>query len=104
LDKSHLLGAMCALFLVFSISAQAVTINEISPDAGELVATAQDTTGTGASLDSINGTLVNLGTGVAPIDDIDLFKILITDPAAFSVTVTALWSESNDAMTTGDRA
>jgi hypothetical protein len=77
--------------------AQAVMIDEVTPDAGELLATAQDTTGTGASLDSISGTLINLGTTADPIDDIDLYKILINDPAAFSVTVAAGLSFNNDA-------
>lgn len=78
--------------------AQAVMIDEINPDAGELTSTAQDTTGIGASLDSISGSLINLGTVADPVDDVDLFKILINDPAAFSVTVTASLSVDNDAM------
>ena len=78
--------------------AQAVMINEVSPDAGEELATAQDTTGTGAFLDSISGALINLGTTADPIDDIDLYKISIIDPVAFSVMVTASLSDDNDAM------
>ena len=78
--------------------AHAVIINEVSPDAGELVSTAQDTTGMGALLDSISGTLINLGTMADPVDDVDLYKILITNPAAFSVTVSASLSVDNDAQ------
>jgi hypothetical protein len=90
--------------------AQAVVINEVRPDAGELLTSVnpvdlfQDTTGgltlgsTGVSLDSITGELINRGAGGAPVDDIDLYKILITDPTAFAVTVAASLSDNNDAM------
>jgi len=90
--------AGCVFYGLSATAAQAVIINEDSPDAGELVSTAQDTTGIGASLDSISGTLINLGTTEEPVDDVDLFKILINDPVAFSVTVTASLSDNNDAM------
>jgi hypothetical protein len=91
--------ALCALVMLFAFysPAQAVMIDEVSPDAGELVSTAQDTTGTGAVLESISGTLIDLGAA-APVDDVDLYKILITDPAAFSVMVAASLSGNNDAM------
>ena len=90
--------------------AHAVMINEVRPDAGELLTATnpvdlfQDTTGgltlgsAGVPLDSITGELINRGAGGVPVDDIDLYKILITDPAAFSVTVAASLSEDNDAM------
>ena len=90
--------------------AHAINIDEVRPDAGELLNAVnpvdlfQDTTGgltlgsDGVSLDSITGSLINRGTGSAPVDDIDLYKILITDPAAFSVTVAASLSDNNDAM------
>lgn len=91
-----LAGIVC--YGLSATAAQAVMIDEDSPDAGELVSTAQDTTGVGASLDSISGSLINLGTPADPVDDVDLFKIMITDPAAFSVTVTASLSVNNDAM------
>lgn len=102
LDKklTGLLAGLVCYGLSASV-AQAVMINEVNPDAGEVLATAQDTTGSGAiqvSLDSISGALINLGTIAEPIDDIDLYKILITDPAAFSVTVAASLSVDNDAM------
>ncbi|UZO76334.1 MULTISPECIES: PEP-CTERM sorting domain-containing protein [Microcystis] len=45
-------------------------------------------------LDSISGTLIDLGGG---IDDIDLYQIFIHDTDAFSVTVSASLSEDNDA-------
>ena len=95
------LTALLAGTICYGLSAsvaQAVMIDEESPDAGELVTTAQDTTGVGASLDSISGSLINLGTTADPVDDVDLYKIMITDPAAFSVTVTASLSGNNDAM------
>lgn len=91
-----LAGAVC--YGLSASAVQAVMIDEDNPDAGELVSTAQDTTGTGAVLESISGSLINLGTVADPVDDIDLFKILITDPAAFSVMVTASLSVDNDAM------
>lgn len=98
--NKRLLGLLAgSIFYGLSVSvAQAVMINEVNPDAGELVATAQDTTGTGAVLESISGTLINLGTEADPVDDVDLYKILITNPAAFSVTVTASLSDDNDAQ------
>lgn len=95
------LTALLAGIVCYGLSAsvaQAVMIDEVTPDAGELTTTAQDTTGTGASLDSISGSLINLGTTADPVDDVDLFKIMITDPALFSVTVTASLSVDNDAM------
>jgi len=99
LDK-RLVGLLAGI-VCYGLSASvahAININEVSPDAGELVSTAQDTTGIGASLDSIAGALINLGTDLDPVDDVDLFKILITDPDAFSVMVTATLSDDNDAM------
>ena len=98
--NKRLLGLLAgSIFYGLSASvAHAVMINEVNPDAGELVATAQDTTGTGAVLESISGTLINLGTEADPVDDVDLYKILITNPAAFSVTVTASLSDDNDAQ------
>jgi len=99
MKKSRLLGAVCAYaFLMLTAPAHAVIINEVSPDAGELISTAQDTTGVGTTLEAITGSLINLGTAGDPIDDIDLFKIHITDPTAFSVAVTASLSVNNDAM------
>ena len=98
--NKKLLGLLAgSVFYGLSASvAQAVMIDEVSPDAGELVSTAQDTTGTGAVLESISGSLINLGTDADPVDDIDLYKILISDPIAFSVTVSASLSIDNDAM------
>ena len=98
--NKRLLGLLAgSIFYGLSASvAHAVMINEVSPDAGELLGTAQDTTGTGAVLESISGTLINLGTVADPVDDVDLYNILITNPAAFSVTVTASLSEDNDAQ------
>ena len=96
--------AGCVFYGLSASAAHAVMINEESPDAGELTTTAQDATGgltlgsPGVSLDSISGSLINLGTAQDPVDDVDLFRILITDPAAFSVTVTASLSGNNDAM------
>ena len=97
--NKRLLGLLAgSIFYGLSASvAHAVMINEVSPDAGELLGTAQDTTGTGAVLESISGSLIDLGSAT-PIDDVDLFKILITNPAAFSVTVTASLSDDNDAQ------
>ena len=97
LDK-RLVGLLAGV-VCYGLSAsvaQAVMINE-DGDAGEELATAQDTTGTGASLESIAGTLINLGTNQDPIDDIDMFLINITNPGAFSVMVTATLSIDNDA-------
>lgn len=92
--KSNLMYALAvSLSLALAPSAKAVTWNEAG-DAGELLSTAQVPTGVG-SLDSISGTLIDLGGGV---DDIDLFKIFINDPANFSVTVTASLSFDNDAQ------
>jgi len=90
-----LAGVVC--YGLSATAAHAVKINEVSPDAGEVLATAQDTTGAGASLDSIAGALINLGTDLGPVDDIDMYKILITDPDAFSVMVAATLSFDNDA-------
>jgi len=94
-----LAGLVC--YGLSATAAQAIMIDEVNPDAGEVLATAQDTTGSGSvqvSLDSISGALINLGTDADPVDDIDMYKILITDIDAFSVTVAATLSADNDAM------
>ena len=104
IKKAAMSSTLAAALSITSWTAQAVIINEISPDAGELLGTAQDTTGgltigsPGVSLDSISGSLINLGTDTTPVDDIDLYKILITDPGAFSVTVAADLSDDDDAI------
>jgi hypothetical protein len=72
---------------------QAATWTEVG-DAGELLPTSQTTFGSGL-LDSISGTLIDLGD---EIDDIDLYQIFIHDTDAFSVTVSASLSEDNDAQ------
>ncbi|MBN2473196.1 MAG: DVUA0089 family protein [Pirellulales bacterium] len=59
-------------------------------DAGQLLPTAQVIRGTGR-LDQIAGTL-------AGDDDVDLYRIRITDPDAFSITVSANLSTDNDAQ------
>lgn len=82
------LAAVLAAGLATSASAHAViAVDWVEEgDAGELPATAQVTRGSGA-LTTISGTLVNLGTALAPVDDVDMYQIRVTDPAAFSVTV-----------------
>ncbi|ACK67999.1 hypothetical protein PCC8801_4063 [Rippkaea orientalis PCC 8801] len=72
---------------------QAATWTEVG-DAGELLPTSQTTFGSGV-LNSISGTLSDLGGG---IDDIDLYQIFIYDTDAFSVTVSASLSQDNDAQ------
>ncbi len=94
MKRTRLLGAVLALFAVTNV-AYAVTYNEVG-DTGELLATAQDTTGLGLDpLTSISGSLIDLGGG---IDDVDLYRINIFDTNAFSVTVSANLSVDNDAM------
>jgi len=77
------------LLLTFcSSSAYAVPFTEID-DAGELLSSAQETVGSG-SLTSINASLINLADSVAnTIDDIDLYKIFISDTDVFSATFAA---------------
>ncbi|WP_428355910.1 hypothetical protein [Methyloprofundus sp.] len=68
------------LFFLSSVNiSSAGVFNEVG-DAGELVSTAQNTAGDG-SLDAINGYL--------DFDDVDLFKISVTDFLNFEVSMTA---------------
>jgi len=91
-----LAGLVC--YGLSATAAQAVMIDEVTinekGDAGEALDTAQDTTGTGALLKSITGTMADL-VDLGP-DDIDLYKISIFDPGLFSVTVDAALTEDND--------
>jgi len=89
-------GNIASALVMFALTnaAFAVSYSEIG-DAGELLATAQVPTGSG-SLTSISGTLINTASPIN--DDIDLYKIHISDPNEFSVTVSATLSEDNDAM------
>lgn len=85
------------LGLLFSClfgQANAASFSEAG-DAGELLNTAQITIGSGP-LTEIHGSLINLGQDPDEIDDIDLFKIFISDTALFSVTVTSNLSADND--------
>lgn len=75
------------------MQANAATWTETG-DAGELVGTAQSTVGFGA-LTLISGSLIDLGE---ELDDIDLYRITILDPDAFSVITSASLSVDNDAM------
>jgi hypothetical protein len=76
--KAHLAGAAAALALLLAApSALAATWNE-SADAGELPATAQSPSGVG-SLTAIAGTLPSTN-----VNDVDMYRICISDPAAFS--------------------
>ncbi len=70
-----LLFASAAAALLGSSDARATPWGEVG-DAGELPESAQQPVGSGA-LDSISGT-------IGAVDDRDLFRIRITDPAAFS--------------------
>ncbi|MDJ0865332.1 MAG: PEP-CTERM sorting domain-containing protein [Myxococcota bacterium] len=72
--------APLALGLLLAPASYATTHNEIG-DAGESFAGAQDTIGLG-SLNLILGTLEDPG-------DVDLYRVVVEDLAAFSVTVTA---------------
>lgn len=72
----------------------AASFSEVG-DAGELLDTAQVTVGSGP-LTSISGSLINLGQTPDEVDDIDLFKIFISDTTLFSVTVTSDLSADND--------
>lgn len=81
--------------LSLAVPLSAGTFNEIG-DAGETLATANVTTGI-SPLTQINGTLVNLGNETNTIDDIDVYQISITNPAAFAITVSATLSGDNDA-------
>ena len=100
MKKSRLFGAACrcvfglaasntvwaataaALILViFGSPANALGWTE-SPDAGELPGTAQVTSGpANQALNTISGTIANT-------QDVDLYKILISNPSAFSATTT----------------
>lgn len=96
---------MNKLFLGLFISsllgqANAALFSEVG-DAGELIATAQVTTGSGA-LTSITGSLINLGSVGDPIDDVDLFKIFISDTSAFSVTVNSNFFEDGGLLGDND--
>jgi hypothetical protein len=70
-----ILLASAATALLGPSAARATPWSELG-DAGELPASAQQPTGSGA-LDSISGS-------IGAVDDRDLFRIRITDPAAFS--------------------
>lgn len=59
-------------------------------DAGDLIPSAQTPIGVGL-LDAITGNLVGS-------NDIDLFKILVTDTATFSITVSSSLSLDNDSQ------
>ncbi len=77
------------LFFSFINISSAATFNEIG-DAGELMSTAQDTTGIG-SLNEIKGSFINLDNSDPdfPVSDIDAYKINITNTSLFSVSMTA---------------
>ena len=72
----------------FTSFASAAVITE-QGDAGQTAATAQDATGA----TRIDGSLIDLGDETA---DVDFYRIVIDDPAAFAVTVLADLSEDND--------
>jgi hypothetical protein len=72
---------LSATFLAPQV-AQSATWSEVG-DAGELLGSAQDTMGGGA-LTTISGTLATLSP-----DDIDLYRIAVTDSSSFSVSVFA---------------
>ncbi len=81
------------LLLLGSINISSATIfNEIG-DAGELVATAQNTSGLG-NLDTINGHLKY--DGVTFLDAVDMYKINVNDFSNFTVSMTASLSEDNN--------
>lgn len=93
LIKVSAMGGVILISLAAASTVQAATWTEVG-DAGELLPTSQITIGSGA-LDSISGTLIDLG---GETDDIDLYQIFIHDTDAFSVTVSASLSEDNDAQ------
>ena len=79
--------------LTFVSTAQAATWNEVE-DAGEFLFTANLPGGAG-SLTRIDGSLIDLGRDV---DDVDLYRIYINNPAVFSVVTAASLNEDNDAQ------
>jgi len=74
---------LASVFTAAPFAATAQTVAEAG-DAGETIATAQVVTG---PVTQITGHLDNLGSIDLPIDDIDLYRISILNPAAFGVTV-----------------
>lgn len=91
--KKHTVQLLQSLLLSTCLlgTAHAATYTEVG-DTGELLGTAQVPTGTG-DLTHIYGYLGENGG----LGDVDLYRIMITDPAAFSVTVSASLSVNNDA-------
>lgn len=71
---------LCAVGLVFGVvsSARALLWTEIG-DAGQLISTAQVTVGSGP-LTEING-------NISDPNDVDLYEIFVSDPAAFSASM-----------------
>ena len=80
--------ALLASAACLTSAASAAVITE-QGDAGQTAATAQDATGA----TRIDGSLIDLGAKTA---DVDFYRIVIDDPAAFAVTVLANLSEDND--------
>ena len=83
--------SICAAGFAAALScsaSHAATYNEIG-DAGQTAATSQSAVG----FDTISGTLIDLGVGVA---DIDFYQIVISDVNAFAVSVTSSLSSDDD--------
>jgi hypothetical protein len=93
-SRASTLNPVCGFVAILLLTppAQAASWIEFF-DAGETLETAQ-APGGGGPWDFIDAFLEDLGGGV---DDVDLWKILVVDPDAFSVSVSADLSEDNDA-------
>ena len=84
---SRLLSLLASAACLTSVASAAVFTEQ--GDAGQTAATAQDATGA----TRIDGSLIDLGNETA---DVDFYRIVIDDPAAFAVTVLANLTEDND--------
>lgn len=82
--SNSLRGLLLASALVAAPTAASAQVVAEAGDAGETLATAQMISG---PVTQITGQLENLGNVDVPIDDIDLYRISILNPAAFGVTV-----------------
>jgi PEP-CTERM motif len=87
--------SICVVALLSAGQAAAVTINEAG-DSGETLATAQSIAGPVASIVGNLTTIPGAGDSAPDVDDIDLYRLFISDTAAFSVTVTSALSGDND--------
>jgi hypothetical protein len=89
------LGTAIVLAFIFSTPVAASSVWTEVGDAGELLGTANVAADSGP-LTSIEGIFENLGTIPSPIDDIDMYKIQVSDPDNFAVAISANLTGDDD--------